>query len=335
MTHHWDSGFMVREPSWHRLEKAVLQQSPRSWDEARKEAGLEWDVTVSDVFVDQSVVRLGEIADLGRGLVPAEGYQAIWRDDNADLLAIQKSSYHVIRNEAFGEVIDAVLGIEDDEHVQFEALMSLYGGRQIVALCFFDEPLKMPWDNSPTYTYCAFSSRHDGQGGLRGLPTNVRVQCANTLNLAEMTDGRTTGFTIRHSANWEERVAEVRSQMVAARGEGKKWEEFAEQLALWKAGPRQTDTYLKRIFPVSDDNGERKNQNQMENRTKVRMILESDTCKEIAGTGYGLLMATTEWSDHYRGTLTGETYAARQLLRVEEPKAKAARVLRQMAGIKV
>ena len=69
--------------------------------------------------------------------------------------------------------------------------------------------------------------------------------------------------------------------MVAARGEGKKGEEFAEQLALWKAGPRQTDAYLKRMFPVSYENGDRKNQNAMDNRAKVRMILQSDSCKEI------------------------------------------------------
>jgi phage/plasmid-like protein (TIGR03299 family) len=330
MTHHWDSGFMVRTPSWHKLENAVLAESPRTWEAARKEAGLTWEVETAPVFTDR------DLSPNGYPLYgQIEGYQQIRRDDTHDLLSIQKSSYQVIRNGDFGEVIDAVLGIEDDEHVEFEALMSLYGGRQIVALCFFSEPLKMPWDNSPNYTYCGFSSRHDGQGGLRGIPTNVRIQCANTLNNAEMVDGRTTGFTIRHTANWDERVAEVRQQMVAARGQGQKWVEFSQQLALWEATNRRRDEYLKRLFPVSDDNGQRKNDNQMENRAAVKTILDSPTCEDIKGTGYGLLMATTEWNDHHRGTQNGDTYVSRQLLRIEDTKSRATRILRRMADIKV
>lgn len=333
MTHHWDSGFMVREPSWHKQENAVLAESPRSWEEARKAAGLMWEVETSPVYVGDSY-NLDE-DNLMAEPKPADGWQAVIRDDTRELLSIQKSSYQVIHNSDFGKVIDAVLGIEEDEHVEFEALMSLYGGRQIVALCFFQEPLKMPWDNSPNYTYCGFSSRHDGQGGLRGLPTNVRIQCANTLNTAEMTDGRTTGFTIRHTSNWDERVTEVRQMMVTARGQGQKWVEFSEQLARWDATNRRRDEYLKRLFPISDANGARKNDNQRENRAAVQTILESPTCEHIKKTGYGLLMATTEWNDHYRGAQNGDTYVARQLLRIEDTKSRATRILRRMADIKV
>ncbi|HEY5787527.1 MAG TPA: DUF932 domain-containing protein [Microlunatus sp.] len=335
MSSAWDSGFMVREPSWHRQENAVLKESPRTWEAARQQAGLLWEVQTGKVHVDWMGPDEVDPETSLRRTTEVPEYQAIFRDDTNAVLAIRPRSYQVINNAQFGDVIDEVLGIEEDEHVEFEALMSLYGGRQIVALVFFSTPLSMPWDNSPNFTFCAINSRHDGQGGLKLFPTNIRIQCGNTFNTAEMTDGRAYGRTIRHTSNWQERITELRQEMIAARGEGQRWVEFAEQLALWKTTARQEDTYLKRIFPVSDENGPRKNDNQLENRAAVKTILSGTTCEHIKGTGYGLLMATTEWSDHYRTVQNPDTYVSRQLLRVEEPKARAARVLRQMAGIKV
>jgi phage/plasmid-like protein (TIGR03299 family) len=331
MAAQWDTGFMVREPSWHRLERAVLKESPDNWEDARQESGLVWEVGTEPVYDydwdSKTPMRI-------------PGWQKIVRDDLDDMakrvLAIQPTSYAVINNAEFGDVINTVIGhTQEEDPVTFEALFSLYGGKQIVALLYFDEPLKLgDIDCSKTYRFLCFVSRHDGNGGLRGIPTNVRVQCANTLNSAEMLDGRTVGFTIRHTTNWDERVAIIALQMQAARGETEKWVEFAQQLASWKFNGRQRDTYLKRMFPVADDMGTRMADNRLADREQVRTILTSPSVADLEDTGYKLLMATTEWSDHYRGHANASSYIGRQLLRKEEPKARAARILRNMAGVK-
>ena len=337
MGHEWESGFMVHQPSWHRLENAVLESSPDNWEDARKEAGITWEVETEPVYTMRP-------SAIGPSWAPTpveiEGWKAITRDDKdvsdpARMLAIQKESYKVIKNAEFGSVIDAVLGMDkEDDPILFEALMSLYGGRMIVALCYFKNPLKMPWDPSKNYAFCSFASRHDGEGGLRGIPTNVRVQCANTQNVAEALDGRTVGFTIKHTTNWETKVAEIGRNMAQARGDSVKWLKFAEQLAMYKVGPRARDTYLKRYLPISDDMGHTKATNTMMARGKIRELLSGKTCEGIEKTGYGLLMATTEWSDHYRGHNSTDSFVSRQLLRKEESKARSSRILRAMAGIK-
>lgn len=332
MSHLWDTGFMVRKPSWHREEEksgGVLAESPRSWEEARYQAGLTWDV---ETYPLASVMPSNDPA-VPQRYRPLVGYRELYRSDNGAHLSVQPDSYRIVNNSEFGAVIDAALGLEDDERVNFEALMSLAGGKSVVALAYFEKPLRMPWDPSKTYTFCCFHSRHDGNGGLRIIPTDIRVQCWNTLNGAERTDGKKVGMTLRHTANFKERLAEVRRNFIIARGEGEKWVEFAEQLALWKATPRRRDDFLKKMFPVSDDNGKIANDNAMKNRTAVRTILSSDSCKDIADTGYGLLMATTEWNDHFRGTRNGDTYVARQLLQKEPHKARAASILRSQARI--
>ena len=339
MSSEWDTGFVVHTPSWHRQERAVLAESPKTWTAAREEAGLTWEVATEPVWAVSTVDR----PQSGPMEVVSEilGWQAITRNDKAAgdpdrLLSIQKTSYQVIYNAQFGEVIDAALGMEPgEEPVVFEALFSLYGGRQVVALIRFENPLVMPWDDSKSYPFCSFSSRHDAQGGLRGVPTVVRVICANTQNLSEMIDGRNTGFTIRHTSNWEARVKEIGRGMAQARGDSAKWLKFAEELALWKVTARSREVYLKRYLPISDDMGTTQSNNVIVSRSKIRDILESPTCTHIKNTGYGLLMASTEWSDHFRAHTSNDSFISRQLLRKEEPKARASRVLRAMAGIKM
>lgn len=330
MAHHWDTGFTVRTPSWHREERWVLPDGTLGWEQARELSGITWEVTSEPIY---SVDDRGEYDQI-------EGWQSIYRDDRdwlqeGRVLAIQPSSYAVIKNAEFGRIINDVLGAQQDEEIVFESLMSLYGGKMIVALCYFAQPLTMAWDPSETYRYLAFCSRHDGQGGLRGIPTNVRVVCANTLNAAEAFDGRRVGFTVRHTATWEQKVEEIRSSLVISQRQGKKWTEFAELLARYPVTGQRRETFLRRMFPVSDDMTARMMTNAENNRQSVRMLLESPTCESIKGNGYGLYMATTEWSDHVRTARTRSSFVARQLLSKEEPKAKSARILRQMAGIKL
>lgn len=334
MSHMFESGLMVRTPSWHRLENAVLKESPSSWDEARKIAGLTWDVETQPVYTTRSVEITGEPDEWGTRVEPLDGYQALARNDTHVVLSVQASSYHVIKNEEFGEVIETLLGVGFDEGLKLEALMSLYGGRQVVALAYFEEPLKMSFDDSLNFTFLAFSSRHDGQGGLRGIPTNVRVVCANTLNWAEASDGK-YGFTIKHTSTWKDRVEEVRSQMVLAQRDSAAWVEFASKLAEWQLTPRRREDFLRKFLPVSDEYGERANANHLTARERIRAILESETCASIKASGYGMAMAATEWSDHVRPAQSIDSGIARQLLRAEDTKTRAMRILRSQAGIKV
>lgn len=325
MAHHWDSGFMVRMPSWHRLENAVLEKSPDSWQEARELAGLNWEVEPRQVFINTGTP--GEPK-----LTQANGWQGLTRDDNGHLLSIQPASYEVIHNKEFGALMETLLGLEQNEKITFEALMSLYGGRQIVALVYFDEPLQMSWDNSKNYRYLAFSSRHDGQGGLRGIPTNVRVQCANTLSLAESVDGKRAGFTIRHSANWKERVDEIRTMLMAARGDSELWRKEMEQLARQPVTMNDARVFLQRLLPISDDMSSRMIENRMKDRQTVFHIhYNSETCADIKGNQYGLLMAATEWVDHYKPFRKEDTLVSRQLLLKEPTKARAVSILKDMA----
>ena len=82
ITHH-DNVFSVRAMPWHGLG-VVLDEYPRSIDEALDRAGLGWKVTHGDVLV----VKTPEWTDdFGTKhppeLIPAEGFRANPREDTA------------------------------------------------------------------------------------------------------------------------------------------------------------------------------------------------------------------------------------------------------------
>lgn len=66
MAAYFDTGFSVRQPMWHGGGN-ILDNYPADWDEARKMAGLLWEPTYADLYVQRSAPAMcrGCLADLG------------------------------------------------------------------------------------------------------------------------------------------------------------------------------------------------------------------------------------------------------------------------------
>lgn len=313
---------VVNTPTWHRLEKAVLPEHITDWDTGCKEAGIDWDV-----YADQAFTWDGGYA----APVEIPGWQAIRRDDTNAVLSIQQSSYALVPIGAFGEVIDTIAGGD----LKYEAIFSLYEGRMIIALLYFDTPLDIPSDNGVTKTlqYLCMQNRFDGNGGIRGLPTSIRTICANTVNLGEALDGKTYGFSIAHTSNWNERVEQAAALIRGARRDGQAWAAIANRLALAPIGPQDRERFLGHFLPTATDMTDRQVHTVTESRDAVRMLFGSTTNVHNAGNAYGLVTTATEWVDHIRAFRTEDSLVARQLVRKEPLKARAVRIACDVAGV--
>lgn len=63
MPAYFDTGFSVRQPMWHRLGD-VLDDYPTDWNDARAKAGLLWEPSYADLFVQQTVPAIcGQCAE--------------------------------------------------------------------------------------------------------------------------------------------------------------------------------------------------------------------------------------------------------------------------------
>jgi phage/plasmid-like protein (TIGR03299 family) len=320
MAHHFESGMFVRTPAWHQLGN-VLQDWPGTFEEARVQAGLTWDVDSKPVF------------DEDKQLIP--GFQRIVRNDNGNTLTIQKDSYAVINNTQIGNVIDFVMNGDAEtkkiQNLKFETLISLREGRQIIATMYLDEPMELPGDPSPTYPYMVFITRHDGQGGMRLGPTAVRVVCANTQYIAEKEmDRNGLGFTIKHTSNWEQRLEQARKALVSTFASFGRWEDLAREFARASVSNSDVEDFLDRWIPYSTDQEQRERENVTKKRSQFRSLLNSETCNGIAGTKWGLLQAAIELSDHFTKSHTIESEINRILGNPQASKPQAVRILQKL-----
>lgn len=332
------TGFLVHEPSWHRLEGALLDDWPGSWAEARDLAKLHWEPEIVPVFgYDEG--RFETIPDWNR----------IRRSDSKKTLAIQPSSYKVINNSEFGKFVEIILGTST---VLYEALFELWGGKKVCCLVRFPEVRHVAGDPSAYFTYLAVVSRHDGQGGLKASATNVRLQCANTERMIDVAGKEgVDSWTIRHTENWGERIEEVATALQALFEGQNVYYELGNTL---NAVPLTGDDYdgdrsadltmfglterysindvVRRYLPIGDDMTVRQVANRENERQQVLDNYYSESCAGIRGTYWGAYQAFTEWADHQRVYRTIASYTDRQLS-PSPIKRRALKITKKLAGV--
>jgi len=318
--------FSVRAMPWHR-EGLVLDDYPGSWSEARKLAGLEWDP------IPEPVYQLDGVDDDARPVYSEVlGFKRIARSDTGATLAVARDSYTLIDHTAMGEVVEAVLAVDN---VKWETAGSLNGGRAVWTLAMLDEPIELPGDDSVTYPYLAITNHHDGSGACALRATAVRIVCANTFRAAEM-EGERTGatFSFRHTSSWRDRIAEARDAVTGAKREIAWYRRMSEQLLGIPITAGQRALFVAEFVPMPPAGlvTDRVVNNVETARKALRDILASPTTAGIADTAYGLVQAAGEYLDHVRATRSWESKLNRTLLRPEPLKAKALQLVRSITN---
>lgn len=360
-----EKAFSVRESFWwaggseDHGQGTVLGDHP-TWEQARPLAGLDWDPEEEDLFgpVDPAVIkaaytkimfdaelsdaqRLDQLVSLAVSSQPkVDGWKRIKRSDIDTTLACKLSSYEVITNSAFGEIFESVLG---QDNVKFETGGCLEGGRKVWMLAQLDEPLTIAGDKTLTMPYLALMARHDGEGAVTLRPTNVRIVCKNTFNLAEMGEG---GYTVRgknngqfnfvHRGDWRNRIDEATAAIGLARQHARDYQAWAANMLTVRVTPETEAKFVATFLgaPPAGLATERVLANVEASRDKLRAILASPTVEGagIRGTGYGLVQAAGEYLDHAREARSWETKMNRTLLRPETIKAHAVKIVREITA---
>jgi phage/plasmid-like protein (TIGR03299 family) len=318
--------FSVRQVPWHQ-EGNVPDDYPGNWAEARKLSGMDWDAITTEVYA------LADLnADGSPRYEPIEGWKCIARSDNGAVLSLNRDTYTVISHGEMGEIVEAVLA---QPNVKWETAGVLDGGRAVWCLALLDEPVELPDDDSPTMPYLAITNRHDGTGSCALRATAVRIVCANTFRAAEL-EGERTGatFSFIHKASWRNRIEEARQAVTGARTEMRRYTELAQQLLGMPVTPRQRELFVTEFIPMPPQGlvTDRVARNVEEARSALRLIFESKTTAQVAGTAYGLVQAAGEYLDHVRTARSWETRLNRTLIRPEPLKHRALSLIREVTA---
>jgi len=354
MSDYFDTGFCVRQASWHGKE-TLLQEHPENWADARRLAGLEWEPAYAPIYVERLIPAEQEVpagavligrADLSDGTfarryhVPQGDHKAIVRDDTWATLAVPSESYELIYHRQMGELLEAYLESwqKAGARVRYETAGSVEGGKRVWALVVLDEPWHAPGDPSATYPYAAITNAHDGSAACRVTPLNVRIVCANTWRMADLEAGaHGHGVVIRHTASAADRIEEAKATLAGMRDEAKQWQMTAEELARINVTDAMYRTFLDEFIPVPEGASDRTRGQRDERRKVFTALYEGTTAASaltmegITGNGYGLVQAAGEYLDHLRPYRTPDTYLARTLLRPESIKGGVVKLVRELA----
>ena len=330
----FESGFCVRERSWHGKE-TLLQDYPDDWDDARRAAGLLWEPTIEPLYrkvmgEDGTTESYAEVTST----------KLVQRDDTGAELGGVSGTFELITHAEMGQIVETIL---EEPNVNIETMGSVRGGRQVYALIRLDEPYEIRGDIDgfgdavTTLPYFAVLNSHDGTGACKGLYTQVRVVCWNTVQAAAA-DGDRHGaqFSLRHTSGVKERIEEAREILAGARVEALRWKTIAEALALQPVTEEQQMIFLNEFIPEPPPGitSTRVKNNIERDRTRFLHVLrDSATNSEMAGNALGVFNAAVEYADHLRGFNNSDTYLGRQILRAEPMKARALTLVRELAGV--
>lgn len=317
MNDYFDSGFAVREPSWHRKE-TLLNEWPGTWEKAWKLAnnGKPWEIKIERAYV------------AGKYDVEDTDYVFATRSDNDAILSCQHKSSTFITNAEYGQTIENVinaLGVS----VKFDTTVVLHGGKVIASTLYLPDDIYIPNDPSPYRQYYVFMIGHDKNVAFRFGMSNVRIVCANTQQAAENELKRNkSGYSIKHTKNWRDRVDAIVNQMHMMRAES---EEFFEMARFFAGVPISEDKitdFLDKWIPWSTDMSTRAMNACMNKRAKFRELLEtSPTTEGVRNFVWGLFQTAVEMSDHYTDSKNLDTEISRQLLSGDARKLSAMKAL--------
>jgi phage/plasmid-like protein (TIGR03299 family) len=304
-----DQMFSVRSMPWHGLG-VVLDQYPKSIDEALEKAGLGWKVSHGDVLV---VKRPEWTDDFGvehrAELIPANGFKANIREDTGDVLGIVSDQYEVVDNRTAFAFLDALIG--SDMH--FETAGSLWGGRRVWVLARLPEYVKLGGDLSATYVYVANS--HDGSMAVTAAATPIRIVCANTLGAtlrqSEHGVAAQRTFRFRHTGNLQAKFAEARQVLGMTIDYERQFKELADCLTREPIRERTLErSVLRHLWVVDEDTGKVARTNRERTIGSVLAIFRGrgaagDTTGNSPGTKWVALNAIAEHLDYGRRYTSG------------------------------
>jgi phage/plasmid-like protein (TIGR03299 family) len=298
-----DSMFSVRKQPWHGLG-VVLDEAPRSIDEALDKSGLGWGVKTAAVHFERRPAWTDDFGvERPAELERAPHHKATLRSDTGALLGIVGQDYEPLDNRDAFRFLDELIGSQ----LHFETAGSLWGGRRVWVLVRLPEWAEVGGDATGTCVYVA--NGHDGSLAVTAAVTPVRIVCANTLGYAlsraDGVDAQRT-FKCRHTGGLHQRLHEARRVMQLTLDYAEQFKRLGDRLALEPITERALRTrVLDRLFASEQGMPERAARNREEAKAAVMAIFlgqgeVGDTRGQAPGTKWCAVNAIAEHADYGR-----------------------------------
>jgi len=137
-------------------------------------------------------------------------FQRIYRKDSDHTLGVVGKTYQPMQND---ELLGIAQNLIDSDDIAWDRTGMVDGGSKLWASFTLPDSFRIDgWDDIDQHIYLVNS--HDGSGGVKCIPVNMRLGCANQFAFA-MSQIKAAGInprdlTIRHSSKMGDRVGDFR-----------------------------------------------------------------------------------------------------------------------------
>lgn len=316
--------FMGVGGGWHGL--GVNVSKAQNGEQAHRLSGQDWIVEKWPSYASDPVTGT---------VVQAKGEYHLVRTDSKAILSRKTVSdkYQVFQNQQLFEFLDAVVG---EKLAMYEMAGSVQGGRRVWVQARIPTELRAKGDDV-IYPYALFTNVHDGEHLAKVLPSSVRAECNNTLNLA-LSRGDERVLHIRHIGDLAQRIGDARTKLGVIVRRMDRFQDEIDALAARSLSSTEVSDYLEHLFPTKrvtklkipgdgaaalDDilasaesrralaqeliaNHQALTERQSKRNQQILDLVLANFAGDVAeGTAWGAYNAVSQWADHQMSVRQG------------------------------
>lgn len=274
-----------RDVPWHGLGTPV--PNAMTSGEAIELAGLNWNVVARPIF-----------DTMGNEI---EGYKANTRTSDDSVLGIVSDKYSIVQNIDAFEFTDNLIGGD----VRYDTAGSLRNGKKVWLLAKVPQIDILGDKIDP---YICFTNTHDGSGAVKVAVTPVRVVCENTLNFALSSASRS--WSTKHMGDMKVKIQEARKTLELTNLYLYFLNKAANDLYSVHIDANTLDKLYDQLFPLNKDDSPRKYTTNLAMREEFNRCYNMPDLNNFRNTGWGFLMAATDFADHSRPARLTKDYQA-------------------------
>ena len=299
--------------------KAVARLNKQAWvqagtavnagsaSEAARQAGLDWNVELSDMFVERKTI-VSPYETLTNKLDVPKRQAVIKRTENGEsIIGVVGDKYKIVQNM---EVFSALDTLVDSGDARYTAAGEYNGGANIWMV--MELPVGVQVANDPHAAFLLVQSSHDGSCAVRIRPIIERLFCMNQVN--RIIKGKSKNdytYVMKHTTNSQLSVSDIRNITQLTYTSIQQYETIAGTLLERKVDERQVRNIFKAVWALPSTVEETPEHLLSQGEKRQRTIAlagresawniysQSPTQENIRGTAFGVWQAVIEHADHY------------------------------------
>jgi phage/plasmid-like protein (TIGR03299 family) len=294
----------MNKQAWVKAGTAV---NAGSASEAARQAGLDWTVELSDMFVERKTIVSPYETLTDKLDVPKRQAVIKRTEEGESVIGVVGDKYKIVQNM---EVFSALDTLVDSGDARYTAAGEYNNGANIWMV--MELPVGVQVANDPHAAFLLVQSSHDGSCAVRIRPIIERLFCMNQIN--RIIKGKHTNaytYVMKHTTNSELSVSDIRNITQLTYDSIQEYESIAGILLDRKVDDRQVRNIFKAVWSLPSTVEEMPEHLLSQGEKRQRTIAlagresawniysQSHTQENIRGTAFGAWQAVIEHADHH------------------------------------